>query len=104
MKLIRAITIILLTCYGILLPIYLGIICPEYWACRKCIYEGAMGTDIWGNSVQCFGDSKAFGEAIFQFSSFLVSGLTAVLIVIFLRAYYLKRNAKINTYDKENPD
>jgi len=93
MKLIRAITIILLTCYGILLPIY-----------RKCIYEGAMGTDIWGNSVQCFGDSKAFGEAIFQFSSFLVSGLTAVLIVIFLRAYYLKRNAKINTYDKENPD
>lgn len=94
MKLVRAIKIILLTCYGILMPIYLGIILPEYWACRKCIYEGAMGTDIWGNSVQCFGDSKAFGEVIFQFSSFLVSGLTAALISICLRAYYLKQNAK----------
>jgi len=63
-----------------------------------------MGTDIWGNSVQCFGDSKVFGEAIFQFSSFMVSGLTFVLIINFLWTYYLKRNAKINTYDKENPD
>ena len=47
-----------------------------------------------GNSVQCFGDSKAFGEVIFRFSSFLVSGLTAALISISLRACYLKRNAK----------
>ncbi len=70
------------------------IILPEYWACRKCIYEGAMGTDAWGNSVQCFGDSKAFGEVIVQFWSFLGSGVTAALIIISLRACYLKRNAK----------
>ncbi len=87
-------------CYQFISELYF----PNIGLVGNVFMRGAMGTDIWGNSVQCFGDSKAFGEAIFQFSSFLVSGLTAVLIVIFLRAYYLKRNAKINTYDKENPD
>ncbi len=95
MKTIKVIKLVLLTLYGILLPIYLGLILPEYLACRKCTSEGAIGIDIWGSPVQCFGDSKVFSEALFQFSSVLVAGLSALLMVLFFLIYYLNRSIKM---------
>ena len=95
MKAIKVIKLVLLTLYGILLPIYLGLIFPEYLACRKCTSEGAIGIDIWGSPVQCFGDSKVFGEVFFQFSSVLVGGLSTLLMVVFFLGYYLNRSTKV---------
>lgn len=70
--------------YGLLVLFYLGLIVPEYLACVGCDTEGAMGTDIWGDSVQCFGDSKAFGQVLFDLSTMIIVGLSLVLILLFL--------------------
>ncbi len=54
---------------------------PEYIACLDCDYEGAMGTGIWGDEVQCFGESKAFANDFFKF--------TTMIIVFFLLYWQL---------------
>lgn len=70
---------------------YLILVVPEYLACTNCYFEGEMGTDIWGDEIQCFGDSKELGEVFFQFSSEVV-GVFLVLIVsiILIRRNILK--------------
>ena len=67
---------------------------PEYLACVNCVYEGEMGVDIWGNEVQCFGESKELGQAFFQLASLIITGFTIVLVCLFLYDYRLKRNFK----------
>lgn len=70
--------------YVLVILFYLGLIVPEYLACVGCDTEGAMGTDIWGDSVQCFGDSKVFGQVLFDLSTMIIAGLSVVLILLFL--------------------
>jgi hypothetical protein len=70
--------------YILFILLYLGLIVPEYLACINCDKEGAMGTNIWDDSVQCFGDSKAFGQVMFDVSTMTIVGLSVVLILLFL--------------------
>lgn len=70
--------------YVLFILLYLGLIVPEYLACVNCDTEGAIGTNIWGDSVQCFGDSKAFGQIMFDVSTMIIVGLSVVLILLFL--------------------
>lgn len=58
---------------------YIAIVVPEYLACMNYHFEGEMGTDIWGNEVQCFGESKEFGEFFFEF---LCEVLILILVLI----------------------
>ncbi|KMQ68770.1 hypothetical protein ACM39_05635 [Chryseobacterium sp. FH2] len=94
LKILKAVKIILLTIYIPVLLFYSGIVLPEYLACVNCNSEGAMGTDIWGDEVQCFGESKVFGEIIFQFLSMIVVGWSVVLIIVFFFIHHLKKTLK----------
>ena len=73
---------------------FLLLVVPEYVACLKLNSEGAMGTDIWGGEVQCFGESKEFGAVFFQ----MLSAVIAILLVLLIGVLYfinkLKRNFK----------
>lgn len=91
LKMLKVISIILLVLFLPVLLLYLGVIVPEYLACANCIYEGCVGTDIWGSEVQCFGDSKAFGKMFFQLSSIVVAGLSIVSFILFFFIYRLKK-------------
>lgn len=90
----KIIKILLLIFYIPILLFYLGLVVPEYLACINCVYEGEMGVDIWGNEVQCFGESKELGQAFFQLASLIITGFTIVLVCLFLYDYRLKRNFK----------
>ncbi len=83
MGILRVIQVFLGSFYLLLILFYLGIIVPEYFACVNCHTEGAMGIDIWGDQIKCFGDSKAFGKVLFDLSSVIVAGLSTVLIFLF---------------------
>lgn len=86
----KIIKILLLIFYVPILLFYLGLVVPEYLACMNCIYEGEMGVDIWGNEVQCFGESKEIGQAFFQLLSLIITGFTIVLVCLFLYDYRRK--------------
>lgn len=70
---------------------YLLIVIPEYLTCINCYFEGEMRTDIWGNEVQCFGESKEFSEIFFQFLSVVVVVFLVLIVgVILMRKNTLK--------------
>ncbi len=56
--------------------------------------KAILEKDIRGIEVQCFGESKEFGEAFFHLSSIIVGGFTIVLACLFIYDYQLKRNLK----------
>ena len=71
---------------------YFGIIIPEYCACDSSMYEGATGTTIWGDLVDCSGDSMDFSESFFQLLTIINFAFTIVLMVLFF--YY--KNVRSN--------
>ncbi|MFC4212958.1 hypothetical protein ACFOWA_17315 [Pedobacter lithocola] len=91
LKILKVIKIILLIVFIPIILFYLGIILPEYLACVNCNYEGAMGVDIWGNEVQCFGESKDFSEVFFQLASIIVAGFSIILFLILFLFIGLKK-------------
>jgi len=92
LKILKIIKIVVLIIFAPILFFYLVIIVPEYLACINCVYEGEMGTDIWGSEVQCFGESKEFGEAFFQMFSLIISVFTIILLLFFFLSYQIKKN------------
>jgi len=94
LKLLKTVKIVVLIIFVPILLFYLGIIIPEYLACVNCVYEGEMGTDIWGDEVQCFGESKELGEAFFQLVSIIIGAFSIILASLFSYNYHLKRNLK----------
>ncbi|RZL51246.1 MAG: hypothetical protein EOP00_00065 [Pedobacter sp.] len=72
---------ILLISYAVFLMSFLALFCwfiaPEYFACKKTMYEGEQGLTIFGDTVDCSCENQAFGEAIFE-------GLGMILIIGFL--------------------
>jgi len=96
LKILRIIKIVVLFVFVPILFFYLTIIVPEYLACINCVYEGEMGTDIWGSEVQCFGESKAFGEAFFQMFSLVISVFATILLLLFFFTYKIKKELKPN--------
>jgi hypothetical protein len=94
LKLLKVIKIILLICYTSVLLFYLGLVLPEYIACVNCNSERVMEVDIWGNEIQCFGESKEFGEFFFQCSSMMLVGFTFVLVICYCLLYHLEKLLK----------
>ncbi len=94
LKILKIIKIVLLIIFVPILFFYLAIIVPEYLACINCVYEGEMGTDIWGNEVQCFGESKAFGEAFFQMFTLIISVFLAILLTVLFLTYRIRKSIK----------
>lgn len=94
-KTLKAIKIILLIFYILILLFYLGIILPEYLACcDEHKNETNMGVDYWGNQIDCNGESKLMGEFFFQLSSMIVVGFSFVLIIIFYVIFHFKKTLK----------
>lgn len=94
LKILKIIKITLLIVFIPILLFYFGIVLPEYLACINCNSEGAMGRDIWGSEVQCFGDSKEFGEAFFHFSSIILFIFITILTILFFLIHHLKITLK----------
>ena len=94
LKVLKAIRIVLLIICTPILLFYLGIVLPEYLACINCNSEGAMGKDIWGSEVQCFGESKEFGEFFFHFSSTILLLFITALTILFFVIHHLKNTLK----------
>jgi len=81
---LKTVQIILGGLYVLVMLFYLSVILPEYLTCVDCNTEGAMRTDFLGDSVQCFGDSKVFGQVLFDFSTLTIVGFSVLLVVLFL--------------------
>lgn len=90
-KTFKIIKIVSLILYIPLLLIYLGLFVPEYLACININQDGAIGKSIWGNDVECFGESKGLGDGLFIFFSEIIAGLTVVILIIFVILNYLKK-------------
>lgn len=84
LKFFKVIKIVLLIMYIPLLLIYLGLFVPEYLACVNINEDGAIGKSIWGNEVECFGESRGLGDGLFIFFSEIIGVLTIVVAAIFL--------------------
>ncbi|GAA4179991.1 MULTISPECIES: hypothetical protein [Sphingobacterium] len=91
-NILKVVQVILGGIYILVILFYLGLIVPEYLACVGCDTEGAMGTDIWGDSVQCFGDSKVFGQVLFDLSTVIIVGLSVILSLLFLWRNLIAKN------------
>ncbi|RKE55519.1 hypothetical protein [Sphingobacterium detergens] len=91
-NILKVVQVILGGIYILVILFYLGLIVPEYLACVGCDTEGAMGTDIWGDSVQCFGDSKVFGQVLFDLSTMIIVGLSTILYLLFLWRNLIAKN------------
>ena len=76
LRILKIIKIILLIIFTPIFLFYLIIVLPEYLACINCVYEGEMGTDIWGNEIQCFGESKEFGKVFFQLLTLIIGAFS----------------------------
>ena len=94
LRILKIIKIILLIIFTPIFLFYLIIVLPEYLACINCVYEGEMGTDIWGNEIQCFGESKEFGKVFFQLLTLIIGAFSIVLTIVFYFNRYLKENLK----------
>ena len=91
LKILKFINILLVTFLIPILLIYLLLIIPEYSACNDAMFEGEKGVDIWGSTIDCNGESRAFSEAFFQIFSMIVGGISIVLILINIFYFRLKR-------------
>lgn len=80
---------------------YLGIIIPEYCACDSSMYEGATGTTIWGDLVDCGGDSMDFSESFFQLFTIINLAFTIVLMGLFF--YYKNVRSKQRMENSPKP-
>lgn len=98
LKFLKFITILLLVIDIPFVLFFLALVLPEYLACINCDSDGAMGTDIWGGEVQCFGESKEFGELFFKLILLIISGLTILILAGFFLLNYFKKNLKSNLY------
>ena len=91
LKLLKFFSILLIV---ILIPIalfYLFLIIPEYCACSQVQFEGEKGIDIYGSEIDCGGENQAFSEAFFQMFTLIIGGISAVIIIINIFYYRLKR-------------
>lgn len=95
LRLIKVIKILLLTVYFPALAVYLGVFVPEHLACAGINEDGAIGINIWGGEVQCFGESGDLGRGLFQFFSLVISGFTLIMIIYLIFYYKLKRHISI---------
>jgi len=96
LKTFKVLKILLLVVYVPVLLFYLLMIVPEYLACINCVYEGEMGKDIWGREVQCYGESKAIGEAFFQMFSLIVGTISVLLLIVFYLNHQLVKSLQKN--------
>lgn len=79
---------------AILIPIlvfYIFLVAPDYLACKDSMYEGENGTDVWGASVDCSGESRAFSVGFFQLFSIAVAVLTFVWSIMYIISNQLKK-------------
>ena len=81
---IKTIGIIVSIPFVFSLLFYLGLIIPEYCACDRQMYEGQVGTTIWGDTVDCGGESMFFSEAFFQMFSLINVSFVIVLTALLL--------------------
>ncbi|RZJ70799.1 MAG: hypothetical protein EOO47_23235 [Flavobacterium sp.] len=72
-----------------LLSLFCWLIAPQYFACKRTMFEGEQGLTIFGDKVDCSGENQAFGESIFEASLLVLVVGFLVLIVgwyFFLKA------------------
>lgn len=92
LRLLKVTKILLLTVYIPALAVYLGIFVPEYLACAGINEDGAVGINIWGGEVQCFGESGDLAKGLFQFFSLIISGFTLIMISYLIIYYKFKKH------------
>lgn len=90
LKILKFINILLVTFLIPTLLIYLLLIIPEYSACNDAMFEGEKGVDIWGSTIDCDAESRAFSEAFFQMFSMIAGGISLFLILINILYFKLK--------------
>lgn len=95
-KILKWSSIFLLVALVLVFLFYILLIVPEYAACTGSMFEGEQSTTIWGNTIDCHGESKAFGEAFFQMMSTLLVAMTTVLIILYW--IYLKMKKRHETH------
>ena len=91
LKLLKIINILLMVILTPILLIYVLLIIPEYSACNDSMFEGVNGVDIWGSTIDCDAESRAFSVAFFQMFSMIVGGISVVLILINIFYFRLKK-------------
>ncbi|TDX86555.1 hypothetical protein [Epilithonimonas xixisoli] len=90
LKILKFINILLVIFLIPILLIYLLLIIPEYSACNDAMFEGEKGIDIWGSTIDCDAESRAFSEAFFQMFSMIAGGISLVMILINILYFKLK--------------
>ncbi|TDG35620.1 hypothetical protein EZJ43_13455 [Pedobacter changchengzhani] len=91
---IKTIGIIVIIPFVFSFLFYVLLIIPEYCACDRQMYEGQVGTTIWGDTVDCGGESMFFSEAFFQL--FTIINVSFIVVLTILFSWYRKiSNVKI---------
>lgn len=92
LKILKWINILVIIILIPFLMIYLLLIVPEYTACSDTMSEGEKGIDIWGSTIDCDAESRAFSFAFFQMFSVVTAVISLVFILINIFYFRLKKH------------
>lgn len=96
MRFIKAVHIILIVLFLLLVAFDLLLVLPEYCACSTAA-EGATVITFWGYSLDCIGDTAEFSWVFFK----LVGLIAVTVLIIIIILYIISHRKKVKKFKPE---